>query len=143
MRLEAVCSAQEPHCFWTVFLNRYILARVSRVHIRTLRYVKFTGTMESSLIFGRFEKQKTYQDGGDDERAIRQGVGDVHALSLRHLRDVKTSGRAPLPHLREIKKTNKHVFGRSSRNTWLKKDKSEEPELILDVSNCPANPERF
>lgn len=48
---------------------------------------------------------KTYQDGGDDEGAVSQGVGDVHPLSLGHVRDVKTSGHTPLPHLRKMKST--------------------------------------
>lgn len=35
--------------------------------------------------------QETYQDGGDDEGAVSQGISDVHPFSLRHFRDVKTS----------------------------------------------------
>lgn len=45
----------------------------------------------------------TYQDGGDDEGAVGQGISDVHPFSLRHFCDVKTSGRTPLPHLWKMK----------------------------------------
>lgn len=38
-----------------------------------------------------FSTHLTYQNGGDDEGAVSQGVGDVHPFSLRHFRDVETS----------------------------------------------------
>lgn len=41
----------------------------------------------------------TYQNSGNDEGAVSQGIGDVNAFSLRHFCDVKTSRRTPFPHL--------------------------------------------
>lgn len=48
---------------------------------------------------------EAYQDGGDDEGAVGQGVGDVHPLPLRHFRDVEPSRRTPLPHLQQEMKS--------------------------------------
>lgn len=48
-------------------------------------------------------KLVTYQDGGDDEGAVGQGISDVHPFALRHFCDVKPSRRAPFPHLQKMK----------------------------------------
>lgn len=50
-----------------------------------------------------FTGEVTYQDGGDDEGAVSEGIGDVHPFSLRHFCDVQTSRHTPLPHLRKMK----------------------------------------
>lgn len=66
-----------------------------------------------------FSTHLTYQDGGDDEGAVSQGVGDVHPFSLRHFSDVETSWRTPLPHLRKMERKNKkHVAKCSAFVGW-------------------------